>query len=223
MTDALVVIGDVHGEVEQLAAAFASADDGRRTVILVGDYVNRGPSSSGVLDLLCSRRRELGDRLVLLRGNHEQALLDFLDGGPVADIAAHGGLATLHSYLGDWPGADGQFVERRFRAVFPSEHRELLESTRLCFEVPGLLVSHAGFDPADVSRRDLSAMTRGSPAIFDHRGPWPAELTVCGHHVQVSTKPWLSHHLIALDTGCGTLPDGRLTALWLPERTVRQY
>src|SRR2546422_4704933 len=99
MTDRLAIVGDVHGDVGRLAGMLRLLSADARRVVFVGDYVNRGPDSAGVLSLLLDARRELGGSLTLLLGNHELATLEYLDGGILPAYAAFGGMSTIRSYV----------------------------------------------------------------------------------------------------------------------------
>jgi serine/threonine protein phosphatase 1 len=216
----LTIIGDVHGDAVKLEAALKVADGQGSAVVLVGDYINRGPDSKGVLELLVAASKTLGDRLTLVRGNHEEALLNYLETGDPVPFLKHGGLTTIRSYYPIPP----MNVLDTFRQEFPFLQRELLQSTVLYLERPGLLVSHCGYNPESPESRALSDMTLGFfPAIFSADVRPPRELVVCGHYVQRSRQPFISDHLICLDTGCGTDPDAPLTALTLPDRQLLTY
>jgi Calcineurin-like phosphoesterase len=216
-----IVAGDIHGELAPLEALLKLARAGRRRLILLGDYVNRGPDSRMVLETLASAPELRDGRFVFLRGNHERELLKFLDGGPLEDFAAHGGLATIKSYLMDDVTDDPAHA---FRERFESHHRALLESLPSFLETSDYLFSHTGFDPFDVSlRTDAAVAGRGTPRIFLHRGPWPRQRTFFGHFVQATGKPFLSPHLVCLDTGCGTLPGRPLTAFDIASGQILQF
>jgi serine/threonine protein phosphatase 1 len=218
---ALAVVGDIHGDADRLAAALdVLLADTALHLVFTGDYVNRGPDSRRVLGLLIAARDAHPGGVTLLRGNHEDALLAYLDGGGLPEFAAHGGLATARSYLE--VVRSGALDE--FRDSFPPAHRSLLEATVAWYEDEDLFVSHAGFDPADPWKRTPRALyAQGHPDLFRHGGPWPRPLTVCGHYVQRGGAPYDSQHLVCLDTGCGTLADGPLTVLTLPERVFSQF
>jgi serine/threonine protein phosphatase 1 len=210
----VAVVGDVHGDIRRLEQALATLPETARTIVFVGDYVNRGYHSKAVIDALIAAKSALGSRLRLLRGNHEAALLTFLHTGDLVQFAQIGGLPTIRSYLLR-PLPD---VVETFRQAFPVEHLGFLNSTETCFEAPGLLASHAGFDPDTPNSRDYSAMVTGHfPDIFRVAALQPALLAVCGHYVQYTLRPFVSPHFICLDTGCGTLPGAPLTALLLPD------
>ena len=218
---ALVIVGDVHGDAVRLEAALRDLVPIGRRIVFVGDYVNRGADSRNVLELLVEAKSHLRDRLVLLRGNHDDALLDFLLTGRPARILQHQGLTTVQSYLGDSPP---RAALDTFRQTFPASHQALLASTTTCFETDQLLVSHCGLNPAQPASRNLCDMVLGSfPRLFRGELEEGPPLVVCGHYVQNTLTSFLSQRFICVDTGCGTLPHGVLTAVMLPERAIVSY
>ena len=116
MTPRTIAIGDIHG----CSAALDALLDAIRprpedTIVTLGDYIDRGPDSRGVLDRLIDLGRRC--RLVPLLGNHDQMLLDVRAGSyPIYWLLDMGGTATLDSY---GPGRD--------LALIPEEHYEFLE------------------------------------------------------------------------------------------------
>src|SRR5947209_8507324 len=118
MPGRLIAIGDIHGCSRALDALIeairpAPLDE----IVTLGDYVDRGPDTPGVLDRLIA----LGSRcrLVPLLGNHDQLMLEALGGGDPLDWYGSGGLATLESY-DRW---------RRYASV-PKRHVAFLRSCR---------------------------------------------------------------------------------------------
>jgi serine/threonine protein phosphatase 1 len=213
----LAFVGDIHGDSERLRRAINTMGSQIELVVFLGDYVNRGPHSRGVLDLLVEYRRSLSSRLILLRGNHDQALLDLLRTGDARNFIALGGLSTIRSYID--PKNPPLKVLTEFIRVFPQPHRELLEATALYYETDALLASHCGYDPRRPDRRGLQEMVCGSyPEIFRSQQGSPRPTVVVGHYVQASGEPHDSPGLIGLDTGCGTGEDRPLTILYWPER-----
>src|SRR6266536_254488 len=97
----LAIIGDVHGEAQQLHVVLRQALTLGRRVILVGDYVNRGLQSARVLDLLCDALESVPKRLVLLRGNHDEAFVKALESNDLVSFLAMGGARTIRSYLSE--------------------------------------------------------------------------------------------------------------------------
>lgn len=215
------VIGDIHGDARALRALLEKIGE-RRDVIVVGDLCDRGPDTRGVLDLLRARRA----RGVF--GNHDQVFMHWLAGGELDRdwLRPHmGGAATLASY-----GIDPDAPER---ARVPAEHREFLESLALVLdlEVAGepYWVIHAGI-PTGRSMRGVAFddlvphVVREHPQDLlwganDPESAVPVGRPVIMGHVCVR-RPIVNDDVIAIDTGCATVKDGKLTAVLLPERTL---
>src|SRR5215475_3844250 len=132
----IYAIGDIHGRADLLVDTMERIDDdlARRPIahaveIYLGDYIDRGPDSRGVIDLLATRM--VVGNAVCLRGNHEELMERFL-GNPLALPAwlKLGGLQTLASY-GVVPRRDavetGHDLQRRFRDAFPHTHTLFLK------------------------------------------------------------------------------------------------
>jgi len=165
----IYAIGDVHGRVDLLDAAFARIDANltrsapdRVVHILLGDYVDRGPSSREVLDRLVERAR--AHHMICLKGNHESYLVEFLhDPSVLGDWRHFGGLETLRSY-GLNPSANPSGVEEQrlanaFATALPGEHRQLLKKLGASFSCGDFFFAHAGVKPgiplAQQSEHDL--------------------------------------------------------------------
>src|SRR5690349_21757483 len=131
MSARTIAIGDIHGCLAALDAILEAVqpqpDD---TLITLGDYIDRGPESHGVLDRLI----ELSVRchLVPLRGDHEDLLLKALASkAEMKRWLTFGGVETLHSY-GWTPGTS----RRSLADWIPPEHREFLMRCRFHYETP---------------------------------------------------------------------------------------
>jgi Calcineurin-like phosphoesterase len=216
------VIGDVHGDATRLLGALDLLASSGRRLIFVGDYINRGSESRAVLDTLSELKEHHGNRIVLLRGNHEATLLAWLSGGNMGAFLRHGGLSTVRSYEPQPEiGVLTQFPTR-----IPQAHHELLASTVPYYQDSELFVSHAGFDPQDPFSRSEKALVfgdHGCPLTFTQDAATPAPLVVFGHFVRPNRRPEERGGVICVDTGCGSLPGGPLTVLLLPERTYLQF
>jgi serine/threonine protein phosphatase 1 len=153
----LYVIGDVHGCLDLLEAMFGNIDAHRRSnpcqqdaAVLIGDYVDRGPASRVVLDLLVERVSS--HKTILLKGNHEAYLSEFLKNPAVLrNWRRYGGLQTLISY-GLKPSLNPSEGEERELAcaldrVMPWTHRALLDALPLSFTVGDYFFAHAGVRP----------------------------------------------------------------------------
>jgi serine/threonine protein phosphatase 1 len=132
-TDLTYAIGDIHGRLDLLERAFdlidAHAGMRRFQVVCLGDYVDRGPDSRGVIDVL--RRKAAGPRLTCLKGNHETMMLEALEEGEWSVWLDNGGDETLASY------PDG----------VPAEHLDWLRDLPICARDADRLYVHAGFMP----------------------------------------------------------------------------
>ncbi|TNF50193.1 MAG: serine/threonine protein phosphatase, partial [Deltaproteobacteria bacterium] len=101
----LLAVGDIHGCLHQLKALMEQVvPSPSDQVVFLGDYVDRGPASFGVIDYLL----EFGNTFpstVFLRGNHEQMFCDYLEGRDPTAFLINGGTNTLDSYqqAGMWP------------------------------------------------------------------------------------------------------------------------
>lgn len=159
MTRPIYAIGDIHGYRGELdhALALIKADGGRdaRTVFL-GDYIDRGPDSRGVIDTLIAGHAK-GRDWITLRGNHDTYLPRFWHAGEAFTSKGHpdlpwwatrlGGDATLASYGIEIEGkTDAQILEETRQKV-PKEHCDFLATRPLYHQEPGLIFVHAGLRP----------------------------------------------------------------------------
>jgi serine/threonine protein phosphatase 1 len=137
-------IGDIHGRLDLLELAVSEIDTykGDKRVILLGDYVDRGPDSAGVIEFL----RKLDNSYVCLMGNHEELMLDSLVGGyGTALWYMNGGQQTLNSY------PDG---------IVPQEHIEWLQERPYFINDGVRFFVHAGIDPRKpLAEQDLFTLT----------------------------------------------------------------
>lgn len=215
MYDRLAVVGDVHGDSARLKLMLAALQGRVARIVFVGDYVDRGPDSAGVLDILAATVADQSMAVLLLAGNHEAGLIRYLETGDFVPYAAAGGMATIRSYV---QVARGN-VHDQLRRSMPREHVALLRSLSTHLETESLLVSHAGFDPKMPMARTPETMVEGrfGALLAGAELPLPRPLVVCGHYIQRSKRPFNRGGFYCLDTGCGSI-GGPLTALLLPQR-----
>jgi len=217
-------IGDIHGRSDLLAdlhnrirADASLAVQGTRCVVIyLGDYVDRGPDSPGVIDTLLSRPLP-GFARVFLRGNHEAQFLDFMEHGKGGgEWLRLGGDATIHAYRVPWPTTGDEherlaaLAANLSRAV-PREHKDFLRSLRNFASIGDYFFVHAGVDPMrpldDQDPRDLLWIRRRFLDWQENFG----KIVVHGH--STSRKPELRGNRIGIDTGAYL--SGTLTALVL--------
>lgn len=211
-------IGDVHGRLDLLDDLLrqievdAQTAPRRRVLVMLGDYIDRGPASRGVLerleDLLDGRRLE-GFEIRLLMGNHEQVMLDFLDGRDDGqNWLVNGGAEAMSSF-----GLDAALPAPALRdalhdALSPA-HRRVLHALALRHEEGGYGFVHAGVRPgvawpAQVAedllwiRREflLSHEDFGRVIVHGH-SPEPAP-QVHDNRIGIDTRAWLSGVLTAV-------------------------
>ena len=194
-----LAIGDVHGAAAALAGVLAAVDPQPDDLIVpVGDYVDRGPDSAGVIATLL----DLSGRchLIPVRGNHDQMMLDARgDADQLAVWLTLGGDATLASYGGSI-------------ANVPADHWAFLAATCVdSVETATHLFVHGGA-AADVPvERQTPHALQWRPFPPD-RGHASGKVVVCGHTWQRHGRPATVGHAVCLDTGAER-PGGWLTAL----------
>ena len=224
------VIGDVHGcraELEQLLLQLGYAIDrdqaGRpvgarhpsRRAVFLGDLVDRGPDTPGVLRLVMGMV-EKGTALCV-QGNHEAKLLRALRG---RNVQRTHGLAESMDQLAAEPDAFGAGVERFLDGLIS---HYVLDGGRLVVAHAGLVERYHGRASGRVREFCLYGQTTGETDEYGLpvRYPWAEEYRgramVLYGHTPVPEPEWLNNTL-CLDTGC--VFGGRLTALNYPERTV---
>jgi len=205
-----IVVGDIHGDLNKLNHLLSLLPTDQELVFL-GDYIDRGPESAGVISRLLEVRSWPGGAKFLI-GNHEIALLNYLEGGDAGPYFSLGGDSTIRSYV----TAPSGNIRKQLRTHIPREHLDFLKSLVDFVEQDQWLLSHAGYDPNDPEDRSRASMTSGHPEIFRRSGVL-GKLVVCGHYVQRSGEAFVSSDIICIDTGCGSA-GGPLTAVGLPER-----
>ena len=192
--NALYAIGDIHGQLAQLVEAidWIEKDGGPAApIVFLGDYIDRGPDSRGVLDLLI-QGRDAGRNWTFLKGNHDRMFEWFLQTPSRADPHLFTDLSWLHERLGGQDtlrsyGLDFS-ARRRLSAVHdealravPKAHLDFLEGCPLTFETEDLFFCHAGIRPGvalcDQNEEDL-LWIREEFLDFDGRHP---KIIVHGH------------------------------------------
>lgn len=228
-------VGDVHGRydlLKQLLADitrdYAGRANGRRPILIfLGDYVDRGPDSHKVVEAMVWLKRREDLEVHLLKGNHEQALLDFLETPEHgAGWLTYGGQETLVAYGIEPPdpyAGPAEMVRARdaLMAVMPAAHLRLLERLELMALVGDYCFVHAGVRPgtslAAQTERDLLWIRQ---PFLESEGP--CEKVVVHGHTWIDERPQLHAHRVGLDTGAYLT--GVLTAVRLQdgERQILQ-
>lgn len=181
-----IAIGDVHGCLTALTTLLDHLAPGQDdTVIMLGDYVDRGPDSKGVIDYLIDW--PWASQLVTLKGNHE---IIMAEAGDSEDHLRYwcevGGAETIVSYEG------------RLKNI-PKAHWEFVNQALPYYETKKLIYVHGGVHPKKaLAKQDPVEMAwRRFP---DARRHVSGKRVICGHTVQRSGKPADRGHTVCIDT-----------------------
>jgi serine/threonine protein phosphatase 1 len=206
----LIAIGDIHGCSVALRAILTAIDpQPDDTIVTLGDYIDRGSDTRGVIDLLIELQSRTN--LVPILGNHEEMMLQVLRGEqPHQAWLRFGGMETLDSY-----GFDGDLN------FLPEEHAEFFASLVDYYAEDEFFFTHAAYDPllpfdqqpSDVLR--WHSLREGIP--IPHISGAQA---IVGHTANHSGEVLDAGHLICIDTYC--YGGGYLTALDVRQRAVWQ-
>jgi len=222
-------VGDVHGRLDLLLALhdliredLAANPPQTALLVYLGDYVDRGPHSAGVIETLLSDPVS-GVETVHLMGNHEQVMLDFAIDGTFRDTwFRNGGRETLQSYGVDPDGAGTgdeavAALARAFADALPKVHRHFLAAMPTSHRAGSLFFAHAGIDPARPldAQQDHDLMWIRDAFLHDDRDT--GAVVVHGH--TPAPEPEVTPHRINVDTGAWCT--GRLTAAVLENGRVR--
>jgi serine/threonine protein phosphatase 1 len=196
-----IAVSDIHGCLAALESLLAAVDpQPADTIILLGDYVDRGPDSREVLDRLITLRQRC--HLVPLLGNHDELLLQICSGTRrlLGQWLLFGGDATLASYGGRVPEA------------VPPEHVEFLQSCGLFYESEHHFFVHASY-VANLPLQDQPSDTLIWESLRDRQpGPhYSGKTAIVGHTSQKDGEILDLGHLKCIDTCC--YGEGWLTAL----------
>ena len=182
----LLAIGDVHGCLKALKNLLNQVDpQSEDTVIMLGDYIDRGPDSKGVIDYLLNW--EWKASLVYLKGNHELIMKHALQSKLHSDHWKEvGGQATLDSYGGD--------LEK-----VPEAHWDFMDGARYFYETEEFIFVHGGLNP----RQPLLDQNQEEICWLRFRDAKPhksGKLIICGHTVQKKGWPTDKGFAICIDT-----------------------
>ncbi|MBX7539913.1 metallophosphoesterase family protein [Qipengyuania sphaerica] len=223
------VIGDIHGRLDLLEAlqkAIEEDDAGlapaETTVVFLGDLVDRGPDSAGVIKL--ARKWGKQRKVRYIAGNHEEMFLEsFTDKEVARHFLRHGGRETALSYGIDRKAYNkmkvGEVQEALEKAV-PKKDREFLESFEDLIVVGDYVLVHAGINPKHaIGEQKASDLRWIRDRFLRHEEPF-SHVVVHGHTIFDDVVD--TQHRIGIDTGA--FRTGRLTALVLEgdrRRTIK--
>lgn len=219
----IYAIGDIHGRADLLREILCLIEGDcvgaseRRQLVFLGDYIDRGPDSRGVIEICLELQQRDDIDACFLMGNHERAALDFLaDPANGQAWLRFGGMETLASYQvqGATPDLSPELaseIAHSFRRRLPKAHLRFLEGLTHWRRSGSYFFCHAGVHPylaPDNQPKDI--LLWGAPQYLDQ--PWRTGLFVVhGHYAGLA--PVVREHRIGIDTAA--FATGRLTALRL--------
>lgn len=211
-------IGDIHGRLdlfEQLLAQIDKDEAARgpadTTLILLGDLVDRGPESRGVV--VRAMQLKATRKVRILAGNHEEMLLGSLGNEEtLRHFLRHGGKETLFSYgltAEEYNRAKLDELQDRANALIPAEHIAFMRAMENQIVMGEYLFVHAGIRPGvPLDQQLVSDMRWIRREFLDHAEPY-GHLVVHGH--TITDEPAIRSNRIGVDTGA--FASGRLTAI----------
>lgn len=217
-------VGDVHGRADLFAALIAAidADDAAREpadtcVVLLGDLIDRGPDSAGVIHL--ARDWQARRKVRILMGNHEEMFLDALEKEEVMrHFLRFGGRETLLSYPIDplaYTRAELDEVIALAKAAIPQADIDFVRSFEDQILLGDYLFVHAGIRPGVGLDQQRVSDLRWIREDFLSHGESFGPVVVHGH--TIFDEPDVQHNRIGIDTGA--YKSGLLTALGLEGRS----
>jgi len=220
------VIGDVHGASAGLERLFQQleVEAPAHLLVCVGDYVDRGDDSAGVIEILRRRQAAAPERLVCLMGNHERMMLDFLDAPEQAGAQwlRYGGQQTLASFGLSAPAREPSAAQWRdlaedLRLSLGAAAETWLRALPLILQSGNVAVVHAAADPAlPLEAQSERTLLWGHPDFL--RRP-RADTTWVVHGHTIVPAPLVEAGRIAIDTGA--FATGCLTAAVIETDAVR--
>jgi serine/threonine protein phosphatase 1 len=205
----LIAIGDIHGRLSQIEELLDQINPKKQdTLVFLGDYIDRGPHSFEVVELIIRIKKDFPNT-VTLRGNHEDFVLAMFRGNQSRQdrdlwLKYNGGDLTLASY--------------RIAGCFMNVHRDFYEALPIKWETDRYFFCHAGV------KRGTPLDKQKSLDLLSTRGPYPlpeedlGKVVVHGH--SILAKPLILENRINIDTGAGSW--GFLTAIELPSLRIWQ-
>lgn len=223
------VVGDVHGYASKLRKLLPQLKERAATgdsLVFVGDYIDRGPDSRGVLDLVLEQLDGGWDGpVVALKGNHEEMMLDHMSRRPRYDPEVwmqNGGYETIASYT-------GQGVTRKWAESVPAAHLEFLKSLPSLHQDENGIYVHAGLTPGrapETGDDDIYLWIREpfiesdyqweKVVVFGHTPQYEPPKGLVMDRSQLAWRPLDRPEKIGIDTGAAY--GGPLSAVILPER-----
>lgn len=212
-----IIIGDIHGCYDELIALLLKVnfDDKKDVIIFLGDYTDRGKQSYEVYRFLKALRQDMGDRCIMLYGNHEELIDNFHDHKDL-NWLLNGGRETLKSF-------------KEHNVSLNRYTKFIANNTHIYFACKKFQACHAGVENKPMEDQYEEVLLWDRSAV--EKGFYNGLLTIVGHtpvtkptwigkidgkveHIKLKEKTWYNlpaTGIINIDTGCGK--GGSLSAL----------
>ncbi len=203
----IYAIGDIHGCREKLEKLIKKVKPTKKdTLIFLGDYIDRGPDSRGVIDFLINLSKEF--KTIFLRGNHEWMFLEFYkkrDNETWELWERNGARKTLESYGG---------IDK-----IPFEHLNFVENTKVYHVYKNYLFVHGGVKPnVPLERQNEMDMMWIRREFINYSEPLKGYTVIFGHTPM--EEPMIQSDKIGIDTGC--VYGGKLTCIRVEDKRIFQ-
>ena len=221
-------IGDIHGCLDKIQRLLdvLHYDPAADRLIFLGDYIDRGPDSKGVIDLMLRLQQE-NPKNIFLMGNHEDNFLTYAQACMAGEAGSYwltqpflagGGVATLQSY---WPDRRDAYDARRM-ATLPAEHLTFFMNLQLYWNNAEYIAVHAGVRPGIPLKQQYENDLLRIRGPFLHTPHGLGKCVVFGHTPFPDVRR--DDDKIGIDTGAcyEGLGYGKLTALCLQTQQTFQ-
>jgi len=187
-------------------------DTEKDTLVFIGDYIDRGPDSRGVIDKILDIRKKIKN-VVCLLGNHERMFLNYYIEKKDEELFLHnGGISTLISYGFTRDSSNSLYV--------PDEHMEFLTTLRPYYETDDYIFVHAGLRPGvPINKQNIEDLIWIRYEFINSTYDF-GKVVIFGHTPLSFTEPLTDNNKIGLDTGA--VYGGKLTCIELTEMKIYQ-
>lgn len=219
-------IGDIHGRLDLFEALIAAVEEddaqsetAETTVILLGDLVDRGPDSAGVIN--AARLWQAQRKVRIIGGNHEEMFLEaFANKDVLRQFLKHGGRETLLSYPIDpatYAAAEFEELQALMAQAVPQDDRDYIAAFERGIMIGDYFFTHAGIEPGiPIDNQNIRTMRWIREPFLSHKG-YHGAIVVHGHSIFEEVE--VRSNRIGIDTG-GYI-HGVLTALRLEGTSQR--
>lgn len=212
----LFVVGDVHGCLNELELMFDRIDirhDPGDKIAFVGDYIDRGPDSKGVVDFLIEKSKSYD--MTFIKGNHEDMMMTGTYGW-----LYNGGVQALYSY-GFGPNDITHEMERDFFDHHcPPDHKEFYNNLKLVEKFGKVVVCHAGIHPTFAWDKQDEQTLIWTRDFYNYEGPFKDDVFVVHGHTprDKNGQRWEFDNRVNIDHGC--VFGGHLSCLQIDTETL---